>query len=302
MSNSIKVLMVDDEEKFRTTTKKLLSRRGFETIMAESGEEAVRKLKDSPDVVVLDIKMSGMDGHQTLKEIKRISPELPVIMLTGHGDLSSAQEALEEGAFDYLSKPCDIDILSAKINEAFQETPKQGPTQERKVKDVMILLEDYTTLDRNQTIKEAILKLKSSFTIKLSTNRIMETGHRSILVFDRKGDVRGVLTIKDFLRAIMPAYMSAPKPRLADSIQYSPMFWQGMFTKEVKALVNKRVDEIMSPAPLSIEEESNLMEAAYLMVTNNVRRLVVVSGEKVVGMIREQDLFFEIERIQRGIW
>ena len=302
MSNSIKVLMVDDEEKFRTTTKKLLSRRGFETIMAESGEEAVRKLKDSPDVVVLDIKMSGMDGHQTLKEIKRISPELPVIMLTGHGDLSSAQEALEEGAFDYLSKPCDIDILSAKINEAFQETPKQGPPQERKVKDVMILLEDYTTLDRNQTIKEAILKLKSSFTIKLSTNRIMETGHRSILVFDRKGDVRGVLTIKDLLRAIMPAYMSAPKPRLADSIQYSPMFWQGMFTKEVKALVNKRVDEIMSPAPLSIEEESNLMEAAYLMVTNNVRRLVVVSGEKVVGMIREQDLFFEIERIQRGIW
>ena len=80
------------------------------------------------------------------------------------------------------------------------------------------------------------------------------------------------------------------------------MFWQGMFTKEVKALVNKRVDEIMSPAPLSIEGDSNLMEAAYLMVSNNVRRLVVVSGEKVVGMIREQDLFFEIERIQRGIW
>ena len=302
MSNSIKVLMVDDEEKFRTTTKKLLSRRGFETIMAESGEEAVRKLKDSPDVVVLDIKMSGMDGHQTLKEIKRISPELPVIMLTGHGDVSSAQEALKEGAFDYLAKPCDIDILSAKINEAFQETPRQGPPEERKVKDVMIPLEDYTTLDRNQTIKEAILKLKNSFTVKLSTNRIMETGHRSILVFDRKGDVRGVLTIKDLLRAIMPAYMSAPKPRLADSIQYSPMFWQGMFTKEVTALVNKRVDEIMSPAPLSIEGESNLMEAAYLMVTNNIRRLVVVSGEKVVGMIREQDLFFEIERIQRGIW
>ena len=302
MSNSIKVLMVDDEEKFRTTTKKLLSRRGFETIMAESGEEAVHKLKEGPDVVVLDIKMSGMDGHQTLKEIKRISPELPVIMLTGHGDVSSAQEALKEGAFDYLAKPCDIDILSAKINEAFQETPRQGPPEERKVKDVMIPLEDYTTLDRNQTIKEAILKLKGSFTIKLSTNRIMETGHRSILVFDRKGNVRGVLTIKDLLRAIMPAYMSAPKPRLADSIQYSPMFWQGMFTKEVTALVNKRVDEIMSPAPLSIEGDSNLMEAAYLMVSNNVRRLVVVSGEKVVGMIREQDLFFEIERIQRGIW
>ncbi len=293
--------MVDDEEKFRATTEKLLKRRGFETIMAESGEEAINKLKDNPDVIILDIRMPGMDGHQALKEIKHYYPELPVIMLTGHGDMLSAQEALDEGAFDYLSKPCDIDILAVKINEAHHQRLKNGPPEERKFKDVMVNIEDYTTLDRNQTVKEAILKLKASFTIKLSTNRIMETGHRSILVLNQKREVKGVLTIKDLLEAIMPAYINAPKPTMADSIQYSPMFWRGMFTKEVKALVNKKIGEVMSPAPLEIDSESNLMEAAYRMVTNRVRRLVVVSEGKVAGMIREQDLFFEMERIQRGV-
>lgn len=301
MNAKIKVLMVDDEEKFRTTTKKLLNRRGFETIIAESGEEAIDKLKESPHVIILDIKMPGMDGHQTLKEIRNLYPGLPVIMLTGHGDLPSAQEALSEGAFDYLSKPCDIDILSAKINEAYQHGLKEGPPEENRVKDVMIPIEDYTTLERGQTVKEAIGKLKMSFLIKVSTNRIMETGHRSILVFNREGEVKGVLTIEDLLKAIMPIYLSAPRPSMADSIQYSPMFWEGLFTMEVKSLVNKRVDEVMSPAPLSIDSESNLMEAAFMMINNNARRLVVVSKDRVVGMIREQDLFFEMEKIQRGM-
>ena len=302
MSEKIKILMVDDEEKFRATTEKLLRRRGFETVMAESGEEAIKKLSEKPDVVILDIKMPGMDGHQALKEIKKQIPDIPVVMLTGHGDISSAEEALAGGAFDYLSKPCDIDVLAAKINEACQSKTKNGPREEKRVKDVMIPLEEYTTLTRDQTVKEAILKLKKSFTDKVSTSRIMETGHRSILVFSRKGEVMGVLAIKDLLSAIMPAYINAPKPSMADSIQYSPMFWHGMFTKEVQNLINKKIEEVMSPAPLEIDSESNLMEAAYMMVTNNVRRLVVMGKGKVAGMIREQDLFFEMERIQRGIW
>ena len=302
MNDPIKVLMVDDEKKFRDTTKKLLNRRGFLTIVAESGEEAIDMLKENPDVIILDIKMPGMDGHEALKEIKRLSPEMPVIMLTGHGDISSAREAHDEGAFDYLAKPCDIDILSAKIMEASQYGMKEGHPEEKKVRDVMIPIEDYTKLNLEHTVKDAILALKRSFTLKVSTSKIMETGHRSILVFSRRGEVKGVLTIKDLLTAIMPGYLSAPKPSMADSIQYSPMFWSGMFTKEVKVLINKRVDEIMSPAPITIDANSNLMEASYMMVANKVRRLVVMSDGKVVGMIREQDLFFEIERIQRGVW
>lgn len=299
MDKMIKVLMVDDEEKFRSTTKKLLDRRGFNTILAENAEMAIESLNQKPDVVVLDIKMPGMDGHDALKHLKKRAPILPVIMLTGHGDMESAQVALEKGAFDYLSKPCDIDILTAKIIEAYEEGhTRDGADEEKTVKDVMIPIEEYTTLNVDQTVKEAILKLKKSFHLKVSTSSIMETGHRSVLIFDNRKEVRGVLTIKDLLNAIMPGYLSAPKPTMADSIQYSPMFWSGMFTKEVRNILNNRVEDIMSPPPLAIDFNSNLMEAAYMMVSNRVRRLVATREGKVAGMIREQDLFFEIENIR----
>ncbi|KPK21151.1 MAG: histidine kinase [Nitrospira bacterium SG8_3] len=300
MVEKIRVLMVDDEEQFRSTTKKLLNRRGFETILAGSGEEAIERLGTRPHVVILDIKMPGMDGHQTLKEIKKRNPDIPIIMLTGHGTMPSAKEALVEGAFEYLSKPCDMDLLAAKITDArFHGTKGAYPPEEKGVTDVMIPIEEYTTLKGEQSVRDAILRLKESFTSKVSTSRIMETGHRSILVLDEEGKPQGILAIKDLLVAIMPAYLDAPKPSMADSIQYSPMFWAGMFKKEVKKLAGKKVKEIMSPAPLLIDAESNLMEVAYIMVQNNVRRLVVVTSGQVVGVIREQDLFFEMEKIIR---
>lgn len=299
MNPKIKILMVDDEAQFRATTERILTRRGFQTILAESGEEAIEKLGENPDVVVLDIKMPGMDGHDTLREIKRIKPDLPVIMLTGHGALPSAKEALAEGAFDYLAKPCDIDILAAKITEASKVRKAEEAMGEKSVKDVMIPIADYTTLTQDTTVREAIDKLRESFSAKVSTSRIMETGHRSILVFDERGKIRGILAIIDLLNAIMPAYLSAPKPSMADSIQYSPMFWSGMFEREVMRLATKKIKDVMSPAPLTISANANLMEAAYIMITNNERRLAVIKAGEVVGVIREQELFFEIERILR---
>ncbi len=297
MGEKIKVLMVDDEEQFRATIKKILDRRGFETILAGSGEEAVERITEKPDVVVLDIKMPGMDGLEVLQEIKRRSPDLPVIMLTGHGSKPSARKALDQGAFDYLAKPCEVFVLTAKIMEAHRHAKAGGPMEEGRVGEVMISLADYTTLPAEATIKEAIDKLKKSFAARMSTSSIMETGHRSILVVDDQGEVEGILAIVDLLGAIMPAYLSAPKPFEADSIQYSPLFWRGMFGREVKELANKKIGQIMSPAPLVINEEASLMEAAYFMVKNKARRLAVVRAGQVVGVIREQDLFFEMERV-----
>jgi CheY-like chemotaxis protein len=299
MKQKIKVLIVDDEKQFRATTKKVLDRRGFETIVAGSGEEAIQKLKEAPDVVVLDVKMPGMDGHQALKEIKKRNSDLPVIMLTGHGAMPSAREALVEGAFDYLAKPCDIDLLSAKITEASAHGRKGLIPEEKSVFDVMVPLEEYTILSGEQTIKEAIEALWRSFTSKFTTSRIMETGHRSILVIDERQRVQGILAITDLLSAIMPRYLSAPKPAMADSIQYSPMFWKGMFRREVKMLGTKKIKDVMSPAPLSVEAGDNLMTAAYTMQMNNARRMAVMKEGQVVGVIREQDLFFEMERILR---
>lgn len=296
----IKVLMVDDEEQFRATTKKILEKKGFETILAESGEEAIKKLKENPDVVILDIKMPGMDGHQALREIRKDKPDIPVIMLTGHGALPSAREALVEGAFDYLTKPCDIDLLASKIADAYEHGKVVEPGVEKKVIDIMVSIKEFTTLTEDRTVREAVAQLKDTFSPKVSTSRLMETLHRSILVLNNRGKVKGAMTIADLLKGIMPAYLSAAKPAMADSIVYSPMFWTGMFSKDVKLLASKKIKDVMSEAPLVIDGDSNLMEAAYMMLENGTTRLCVEKNGEVVGVIRQQDLFFEIDKIMRS--
>ena len=214
MDKKIKVLMVDDEERFRATTNKILIRRGFDTIMADSGETAMVKLDENPDVIVLDIKMQGMDGHETLQEIKKQKPDIPVIMLTGHGAMPSAQQAHEQGAFDYLTKPCDIDILVGKIKEAchHSKTAADKKDRERDVLSVMIPIDDYTTLNDETSVGEAILELRKSFESKASSLSIMETGHRSLLVVNKNNKVEGILSIADLLKMVLPKYLFAPKP------------------------------------------------------------------------------------------
>jgi len=300
MSKQIKVLMVDDEKRFRDTTRKILMKKGFDTILADSGEQALEKIEQEPDVVILDIKMPGIDGHEALAEIKKRKPELPVIMLTGHGAMPSAKQALVEGAFDYLSKPCDIDLLTEKIKEACSPTNKSSDRKERRVASVMIPIEEYTTINEGTTIQAAINELKKSFIRKLATNQLMETGHRSILVTGDDQKIKGILTIRDLLEMLMPVYLSAPKPSLADSIEYSPMFWNGMFSKGILDVKNKTISNVMSPSPVSIDGRSNLMEAAHLMLNNNERRLLVTLFNKTVGVVREQDLFFAMAKIMNS--
>lgn len=297
MTQKIKVLMVDDEKQFRTTTKKILGRKGFEVLQAADGDQALDLMEELPQVVVLDIKMPGMDGLTVLEKIKKLAPDIPVIMLTGHASQVSAQEAHWQGAFDYLAKPCDIDLLAGKINEAVSSKSHEDPQAEKLVKDVMVPLEEYTQVSTNDTVAQAIDALRKSFEAKLSTDTLMETGHRSMLVMDSKKKVLGILCIMDLLRATMPVYLDAPKPFLADAIQYSPMFWRGLFSKEILALKDKTVGEIMSEPPKRIEYTANLAQAAHGMLQENCRRMLVVKENMPVGILREQDLFFEMVSI-----
>ena len=118
-----KVLLVDDEVDFTTSLGKVLRRRGFEVETASDGMTAiVRITKDTFDVVVLDVKMPGMDGIQVLAEIKRLSIKSRVILLTGHLSLSDEETGLKEGAFAYLFKPFPILKLVSLIEEAAGET------------------------------------------------------------------------------------------------------------------------------------------------------------------------------------
>ncbi len=121
-TDPIRLLIVDDEVGFVNILAKRLSRRNMEVTSAYTGTEAIQVLrKQDFDVAVLDLKMEEMDGIEVLKIFKRMDPKMVVIMLTGHGSEQAAREGIEFGAFDYLTKPCELEELLAKIREAYQE-------------------------------------------------------------------------------------------------------------------------------------------------------------------------------------
>lgn len=115
-----RVLLIDDEQAFVSTMAKRLDRRGLKVLTANDGLKGLAALEavNDIDVVVLDVKMPGMDGVETLQRIKEAHPLVEVIMLTGHGTVETAIDGMRFGAFDYLLKPCEIDALMQKITDA----------------------------------------------------------------------------------------------------------------------------------------------------------------------------------------
>ncbi len=122
----VKILIVDDEKDFVEMFSMRLERRGEKVTAAYSGQEALDLLdKTLIDVVILDIRMPGMDGIETLKEIKTRHPLVEVILLTGHGSTETAVEGMKSGAFDYLMKPADFDDINLKVANARKRKDEQ---------------------------------------------------------------------------------------------------------------------------------------------------------------------------------
>jgi len=136
--SEFRVLFVDDEADFRETLIKRMQKRHVEAAGVRSGEEALDWLREHPvDLVVLDVRMPGMDGIQTLRAIKRDHPLLEVILLTGHANLEIAREGMQLGAFDYLMKPIDLDELLYKLEDAYQKKC----IQQHKIKSIEGVIE-----------------------------------------------------------------------------------------------------------------------------------------------------------------
>ena len=130
------VMLVDDEVPFVETMVKRLVKRDLEVKTAFSGHEALETLAkyQNMDVVILDVKMPGMDGIETLKKIKSAYPLTEVVMLTAHATVESAIEGMKFGAFDYLMKPCDMEQLLGKVTEATRK--KRG--HEEKIREAHV--------------------------------------------------------------------------------------------------------------------------------------------------------------------
>jgi len=129
-------MLVDDEAPFVETMTKRLGKRDLNVISALSGQAALDTLENHPnvDVVILDVKMPGMDGIETLKKMKAAFPLIEVVMLTAHATVESAIEGMKFGAFDYLMKPCDMQQLMGKVNEASRK--KRG--HEEKIREAHV--------------------------------------------------------------------------------------------------------------------------------------------------------------------
>lgn len=121
------ILLVDDEERLLDTTQKLFEKMNIRVFTAQSGEKALSIVcKNEVDVIFLDIKMPGLDGMQTLKEIKKINPLTEVVILTGHATMEDAVDGLKLGAMDFLIKPLNMKDMLKKAEEAFEKVRRHS--------------------------------------------------------------------------------------------------------------------------------------------------------------------------------
>ncbi len=171
MSN---ILIIDDEKAIRKTLSEILSYEGYKIDEAGDGEEGFRKFREKEyDVILCDIKMPKMDGIEFLEKAKESNPDLPIIMISGHGTIETAVEAVKKGAYDYISKPPDLNRLLITIRNAMDKTSLVAETKvlKRKVSKVQDMIGESTPI---QKIRETIDKVAPT------DARILITGENGV--------------------------------------------------------------------------------------------------------------------------
>ena len=290
------VVIVDDEARFRETMAKILELKGFVVSVVETGDQTLEFLETvNPQVILLDVRMPGLRGEETLPRILAMKPGIKVIVLTGHGEERGARHALAAGAFDYLCKPCDVDVLVARIRDAASPLPP-ARERERTIAELMIPIDDDPCVQASSTVREGIERLKVASENFISTGLVMECGHRAILVFDGE-ELVGVLAMRNLIQALRPVYVDLASRSQNNAARYSGMFWEGLFHARVRDLEAMCVRDIMNPRPPVVDSDANLMQVADLLYHENRRRVAVRRDGRIVGVVREQELFHEISRL-----
>ncbi|MFO7461831.1 MAG: response regulator, partial [Desulfatiglandales bacterium] len=157
VAERITVLLVDDERRFRETSRRFLQGRGFEVLLAENGRIALDKLStNSVDLILLDLKMPFMGGEEFLDEARPRYPEIPVIIMTGHGTLDIAVACMKKGAYDFVTKPFELDQLVLTMGRAVEKRNLERKAREYQEEIVRNLLDLNTQKKRLETIFNCI--------------------------------------------------------------------------------------------------------------------------------------------------
>ncbi|MBM3790408.1 MAG: response regulator [Acidobacteria bacterium] len=281
----LNLLLVDDEDDFRRATVQVLERRGFKVAEAASGLAALSAIgRQKPDVVLLDLKMPGMSGIETLQEIRKLHGDLPVIILTGHGDFNAAMAGIRLEIVDFLQKPIDVDQLGSHIRNLLQRGAR-APLRERTIAELMAPPSIYPRLQGDNPVSLALDTLRKSF-----FQPAVEDSHggqlRSALVYDRSGRFLGLIRFADLLKLVLPSF-------LEDS-PYTTYF-TGMFLAQCKLIGKRNLRDLMEDL-IAVDANAPLMEAVHLMVEHHLVNLPVMKGGELVGILRERDVILEIAR------
>ena len=203
---NLKLLLVDDEEDFRRATTAALTRRGFTITETADGEAALEAIKhERPDIVILDLKMPGMSGIETLQEIRQIDTELPVIILTGHGDLGAAMAGIKLDIVDFLQKPIDMDQLAGRVRTLLERDVEKS-LRERTITELMIPPSRYPRLYIDQPVSDAIVTLREAF-YQPVVEGVQPGQVRSALIYDRNEKFLGLIRFVDMLKLVLPQFL-----------------------------------------------------------------------------------------------
>ncbi|RJR50135.1 MAG: response regulator [Desulfobacteraceae bacterium] len=275
MNAAIRVLLVDDEEAFVRGMARLLKFRGIEVSTALSGQDAVDAVKrESFDVVVLDIKMAGMDGIEALEKIKELAPDTEVIMLTGHASLASGAQALRKGAYDYLMKPCDPEDLIEKIREAHEaENIRRHPVLWPRKLVGEIALHSIRPLLPDAGVREALEAMR---------RETAEEAVEEVFVLNAQGSLAGVVNKRDLVDL-------ARKNRPEENLD-----WNRLIEKP-QCLPDIPISAIMRADPATTREEVFLTDAANQMILHRARSMPVLRGGEVLGVLKLLDVFRYLE-------
>ena len=305
------VMLVDDEVSFVDTMVKRLEKRNIKAIKAFSGEESLETLKSNQniDVIILDIKMPGMDGIETLKKIKTISPMTEVIMLTGHGTIETAIDGMKLGAYDFLKKPCDIEEIVSKVEQASKK--KQMHVQKisdwsffmkiSSLKELIVPLEEYATVSEDANILEAIRALEDAQKV-FDPKRYR---HRAVLVLDKEKRVVGKLSQHDIIQALEPGLkkIKEGKKGILNQLGFSQQFTESvslqynMWDKPLENLYKKAIEQKVKSFMYKptegeyIDVSATMNETIHRLIIGNHHSLLVTHGHKIVGILRLTDVF-----------
>jgi len=154
--DKINLLIVDDEERFLESTRKRLEVRGFNVIAVNRGEKAIESARKYPvDIALVDLKMPGMNGEETLEALKKEHKWIEVIILTGHGSTESAVECTKKGAYFYLQKPCELERLLSVLADAYKrKVMNKKKIKEERMEEILGMADSSSPLNILRRIKE----------------------------------------------------------------------------------------------------------------------------------------------------